>query len=343
MMFRIKNYIKKILKWWYKSAAHTHVFVPVTSQRLQKFFQFADIKILDIGARGGPFKEFQAFAPFLRVVLCDADKEEAARLEESLRAAGVWRSATVVPAALSTRAGAAELHIAEHAGLSSLLDINKEEISKYHSIDSWGGVVKTVSIPALTLDQAAERYHFRDCAFMKLDTQGTELDILKSGPKTLSSVCAVYIESELIPLYKGQPLFGEVHAFLEKHGFRLIDIKRTAHRRKIESQPTYSKRELTWAHGLYIRERNDDGSPLSPRQAVRLACMLAMFEYFDYALSLLERPDVRAYCAENGFAGIEKDMKEYAEAFWVNLRRRLNWFERRLAVATNITDRKIER
>lgn len=343
MIIRIKNYVRKMLKRWYKSRITAQVSVPVASRRLQNFFAYANLEILDVGARGGPFDQFVVLAPFSHLFICEPDVKEIKEVERSLKEEGRWKQVTALPFALSSKPGPAILHLAEKPGLSSLLEANKEEMKAFYSISGWSRIEKDISVPAETLDHAAEKFKFKDLAIIKLDTQGTELDILKSGVKTLPSVLAVYVELEFIPIYQSQSLFSDTHIFLENQGFRLIDIKRTVLRRKTSMRPTYSKRELAWVHNLYVRERNVDGTTLRPEQMVKLSCIMMAFEYFDYALWMLEQPEVRAYCAAHGFEGIEKDVKGYAEDFWIALRRHLNWFERRMMTATNITDRKIER
>jgi FkbM family methyltransferase len=56
--------------------------------------------------------------------------------------------------------------------------------------------------------------------FLSLDTQGTELEILSGAERTLAAhVLGVVMEVEFAPLYLGQPLFGEVAAFMAGRGF----------------------------------------------------------------------------------------------------------------------------
>lgn len=335
---------RDLLKRWYKSRLARPLFVPVRSARLQALFHFADIRVLDIGARGGPLGSFSLLAPYTHLFICEPDVREIQNLEKRLVSEGMWKRVTAIPAALGSKPGTAVLHLAEKPGLSSLLEINIPEIKKYYSISGWGHVEKDVSVPVMTLDEAFSTHVIRNLSFLKLDTQGMELDILRSGEKkVLPQVLGVMIEMEYVPLYKEQPLFTDVHVFLEQRGFRLIDLKRTNLRRKTAAKPAYSKRELLWAHGLYVREKNSDGTLLTPEQSVRLACCMAACEYFDYAVWLLERPEVEAYLREHGFEGAAREVAAYADSFWNVLQRQLTWLEKREAVGSVRTDRKYER
>ena len=63
-------------------------------------------------------------------------------------------------------------------------------------------------------------------ALMKLDTQGTELEILSSLlDAQLEELLCVETEVEFLELYQGQPTFGDVDGFMREQGFRLLDLR----------------------------------------------------------------------------------------------------------------------
>ena len=56
--------------------------------------------------------------------------------------------------------------------------------------------------------------------FLSLDTQGYELEVLHGAKKALSEgVLALVSEVEMLPMYAGQPLLGDVLNFATAHGF----------------------------------------------------------------------------------------------------------------------------
>jgi FkbM family methyltransferase len=338
-----KRVAKYIVYTRHEEHVHDPVVIPIQSKRLQKLFEYSKIKILDVGARGGPLSSFRLFADHAELFICEPDAGEVQKIEQDLKREGRWKKVTALPFALSSKPGTAVLHCGEKPGLSSLLEANKDELKKFFSISGWSRIEKDVLVPTDTLDHAAEKFGFQDIAVIKLDTQGTELDILKSGPQTLTSVLAVYVEMESIPLYKGQPLFHEVYAFLEGQGMRCVDLKRSLHRRKSVHKPIYSKREMTWTHGLYFRTRHADGGKLTSDEKIRLACIACAFEYFDYAVWLLEHQDVQDRLTELGLAGVPEDIVEFSKDFWAILKKGLTWFRRREILDTVWSDRWHER
>jgi len=59
--------------------------------------------------------------------------------------------------------------------------------------------------------------------FLSLDTQGSELNILKGGAQTFHDHCvALATEIEFHPMYKGQPLFSAIFDFALHHGFHFV-------------------------------------------------------------------------------------------------------------------------
>ncbi|MBN2144016.1 MAG: FkbM family methyltransferase [Candidatus Aureabacteria bacterium] len=60
--------------------------------------------------------------------------------------------------------------------------------------------------------------------FMKLDTQGSELDILRGATRCLANTNAIQIESNIQQYNEGAPLFQDVLAFMQTAGFCLYDL-----------------------------------------------------------------------------------------------------------------------
>jgi FkbM family methyltransferase len=60
--------------------------------------------------------------------------------------------------------------------------------------------------------------------FIKIDTQGYEMEILKGGEKILSGAEFVLLEVSLIDIYINSPLVADVLDFMRQRGFVLYDI-----------------------------------------------------------------------------------------------------------------------
>lgn len=74
------------------------------------------------------------------------------------------------------------------------------------------------------LDSLAEERGWPLPDFIKLDTQGSELDILRGAPRCLAQARGLQIECNVVRYNQGAPLLPEVLAFAQAAGFRLYDI-----------------------------------------------------------------------------------------------------------------------
>lgn len=254
---------------------------------LTRLLSEADLKFVDVGGRGDAFPPFLPFAHLARYYVFEPEVTEAARLEEEFAQEQTWRSVVVMAEAVGRSRGLANLYVTENPGMSSLLEPDPAVVRR---LCVWRkfGVQSVLQVPVVPLDEAAERHGFLDAAFLKLDTQGTELDILPGGTRVLESIVGIYTEAAFQPLYKGQALFSDLDSYLRSHGFVLFSLERTMLRRSRFSKTMYSRRMTAWAHCLYLREPETlAGSETN--QGRRLAGLLASslaFHQYDLALEV---------------------------------------------------------
>lgn len=74
----------------------------------------------------------------------------------------------------------------------------------------------------ISLDTIVAQRGFPMPDMIKMDTQGSELDILRGAPNVLKHVFDIIIEAQHVEYNKGAPSINEVRSFLEMNGFRQI-------------------------------------------------------------------------------------------------------------------------
>ena len=275
------------------------------------WFDAAGIKIVDIGGRGSAFKAVTPVARFADYYVSEPDAEEADRLQQQVPTGAPWRSVTVLREAIGSTAGRAPLFITQAPGMSSLLEPDLDVAGRFYVGEGFR-VVSSQTVSTVPLDDAAVRYGCVDASFLKLDTQGTELDILGSGPRLLDSVVAVHTEAAFHPLYKGQALFGDVDSHLRQHGFSLVTLSRTNLRRAGHPEALYSKRVAAWAHCLYFREPATlAGRKTRDRDVPRLLAFALVFQHHDLALELLTLARRERICDEDVVTGVTADVQRW--------------------------------
>ncbi len=150
-------------------------------------------------------------------------------------------------------------HLTAYPGCSSLFEPDPSVIDIFQSIGAGSSdgnfyVTNKEKIQTKKLDEINE---IKNIDFIKIDTQGSELNILKNAVKTLKKTLIIETEVEFIPLYKNQPLFGDIQVFLREHGFILHKFIDVAGRALVPMQGeiiTAPMSQLLWADAVFIRD-----------------------------------------------------------------------------------------
>jgi FkbM family methyltransferase len=79
-------------------------------------------------------------------------------------------------------------------------------------------------LPMITLDYLVKKRKLRGIDLIKIDTQGSELIILKGGQKTIAKAKFIILETQNIEYNRKAPLTGEVITTMERYGYRPFDI-----------------------------------------------------------------------------------------------------------------------
>lgn len=93
-----------------------------------------------------------------------------------------------------------------------------------------------ISIEVETLDNIIENSSLVPPDLLKLDCQGSELDILKGGEKALDKVSGIILEASILECNKGAPLMGEIVSYLDKKGFFPFSLSEVHNRSGVLNQ-----------------------------------------------------------------------------------------------------------
>lgn len=75
-----------------------------------------------------------------------------------------------------------------------------------------------------TLDLLVSREKLKNIDLVKIDTQGSELDIVAGGRKTIAKAEFVLLETQNLEYNRGAPTIAKVMTAMEALGFRLFDV-----------------------------------------------------------------------------------------------------------------------
>lgn len=153
----------------------------------------------------------------------------------------------VFPYALGSSSETRTFYLTRKKEVSSFLKPNRAYVDLFPNSARWD-IIGQETIQVRPLDVFQDEIGEID--FIKLDTQGTELDILLGSVNSLKSVLAVEIEVEFIEIYEGQPLFSDILSFMNKNGFQFYDFI-TEYR--YGRQELNKKGQLAFADALFMR------------------------------------------------------------------------------------------
>jgi hypothetical protein len=191
-------------------------------------------------------------------------------------------------------------------------------VTRRYCLRSKFEVVAVRKVRALPLDEAAARYEFENAAFLKLDTQGTELEILRSGARLVAGpVVGIYVEASFHSFYRGQALFGEVDGYLRDNGFALFSLSRTLLRRSGYRESLYSKRVIAWAHCLYFREPETLPARAGAHARVQLVRLLGLalaFEFYDLAFEIVAVAEGASCFSRSELSALPKELGAFCRA-----------------------------
>jgi FkbM family methyltransferase len=259
-----------------------------------------DLVVVDVGCRWGFADFWQQLSPHVVLYGFDPDPVECERLRVSYRDANVH----LVPLALADAPGERTLYLTREMACSSLYRPGPTLTGGVAEL-ACASEVGTSEIVVTTLDEWSAANGVSSIDFIKADTQGAELDVLRGGERALERVRALEVEVEFNPIYIGQPLFGDVDKFLRDRGFVLWKLSTLAHYSRAEasrekeadntnyydsqtvSHPVLSG-QLYWGHAYYVRQEIAAAdSSRGWQQSVRDAALFDVLGFHGLAKQLL--------------------------------------------------------
>lgn len=172
--------------------------------------------IIDVGAHHG---QFYLLA---RVRYPDAHIVSVEPLTGALQHLGAIQNgderATILPFAAAGADDHRRMHVSRKSDSSSLLPILSQYIEAFPGTDE----ARTITIEARSLDSLLS--DVRHPSLLKIDVQGSELEVLRGAADLLDQVDAAFVECSFVELYGGQALADEVIAALLSHGLRLNGV-----------------------------------------------------------------------------------------------------------------------
>ena len=246
--------------------------------------QFSDflkgnpIVVFDIGARGGVLGEIESLKKYIDYYGFDADEDECNRLNASLNVD--FNKFSMLPFFVGKEGESEEFNIYNNPGESSKFSPSSKFVRDYNS---GLGIRNTINVESVSLDKIVKDLGIRCIDFIKLDTQGSELEILKSSKSSLNKMLMVESEVEITEMYEGQPLIGEFINSMHEEGLEVLYINRVFQTLQHYNGPARGR--ITFCDILFAR-RDEFYVNFSSEDLAKHVLLLMNYGHLDIAHSI---------------------------------------------------------
>jgi len=184
-------------------------------EHIEAMRRYSPKTLIDVGANKGQF------SLMARYVFPDVEIHafEPLEGERMIYERVVQPPARTYPVALGRTQSEATFFVTSRADSSSLLRPAAAQEAAY------GVQAKTsITVPVMRLSEVVDLSTLPRPILLKLDVQGGELDVLKGVESSLPLIDLIYCEASFVELYHGQPLAGEIVAYLASQNLNLRGV-----------------------------------------------------------------------------------------------------------------------
>lgn len=142
--------------------------------------------------------------------------------------------------AIGSTQGTRPLRVAQSETTSSFLQATQNYCDRY----SGARTVSIETVPINSLDNLWKEIGSPERAFLKIDTQGYDMEVLRGAKKKLESVVGLQVELSVISNYVGAPKWRDLLDWIERQGFvlsGLFPLERDARLRQTELDGVFVK------------------------------------------------------------------------------------------------------
>jgi len=269
----------------------------IKKNKLNCNFSIIEIGALQIDSKKEPFYELLEYFPSSRIYGFEIEKEVCDKMNlDSLK------QITYYPYALGKTNEKRKLYITQHPMCSSLYRPN-EDLNKLYNNLEVTKLIKESEIETISLDFFAEKYEVIDIDFIKIDVQGSELDIFQGATKSLQNVLQIVCEVEFIPLYENQPLFGDVCNLLKKNDLIFNKFLGLAGRSlkpiMLNNNPNLASQHM-WSDAIFIKDiqKLENTSNEKLIKLSLLACVYNSYDLSYYILSYYDKKNLTSLAGD---------------------------------------------
>jgi FkbM family methyltransferase len=179
--------------------------------------------VLDVGANVGQYHDFLRNNVLFdgTIISFEPVSRHVSRLRERAQADPDWH---IDDCALGANNGSLSINVMVSDQFSSFLEPDNSRVRDYAGLNV-PCHTETVAVKTLdsVLPELRQRHGFRR-PYLKLDTQGFDIEVLEGALQSLPGIPALQSEASVIGVYKGMPGYIETIRYLGGRGFDITGL-----------------------------------------------------------------------------------------------------------------------
>ena len=272
--------IKKIIKNFLQKENY------LLNKNLLSILKDNRINYLDVGAAEGIPLRWSFLEDGLKKILVEPHSETAKDLK--------IRDNIVIEKVLSKNEGdKLDFYETKKEKCSSFLEPNIDHLKRFPDVERFS-IIKKINFTTSTLDKELENLNINP-DFIKIDTEGTEIDILKGSTNSLKNVMGIEIETSFFELRKNQPLISDVLNFFSNTNLEFVDflsiIRWEKENFRFTGQPQISD-VLFLLKPEYILKQYIENN-ISDNVLRKYICILSIYQRTDYLKFLCKNEKIQ--------------------------------------------------
>jgi FkbM family methyltransferase len=184
-------------------------------EHIKAIDRLAPASLIDIGANKGQFSLIARYL-FPEIVIHAFEPLED---ERKVFYSVIGDPVDLHSMAVGAESGQAVFFVASRKDSSSLLKPSVAQKSAYGV-----NLLRSIQVPVGRLSDILDVSELPRPILVKLDVQGSELDVLKGADSVLRCAKFIYCEVSFVRLYEDQPLANNIIGYLESRGFELKGV-----------------------------------------------------------------------------------------------------------------------
>lgn len=261
----------------------------IFSSKFRELTQASPLVLIDVGARGEldpPWGLLDEAS--LQLVGFEPDTEECKRLN-ALSPSNFKYYPNALWDSVTTR----EVHVAQVASCSSVYPPNQSVLQVFEEDHvACRNTVSKESFECTSLDIFCSQHSIHP-DFVKIDTQGSEYEIIRGARGSLQNdVFGVITETWLHEVHKGQALSSKIQLEMNELGFEVFDINIAAawNRKGFRLHHLNGKRQIVGLDFLFLKKLENCIS-WSKEKIIKAAATAEAYGFADYSFQLIDHAE----------------------------------------------------